>query len=177
MLAGLTAAQAAFWSFVYYMGVTNPDVPLWWGAVGLTTSLAFAAALHARAQRTITELAVYDHGNSMRLRVSNLLGRPVLLDVPFRDFGPNPHPSLTSKNTPKYWSVKVAGRRGYFIVDRDGDIYDLWNFNRMLGYDVRSTAKAGEEHLIRIVGTEEEQEASAAESARKMSKPLPGQKK
>lgn len=55
----LNSVQALFWVGIYGAHFAVPElVPLWYGALGLTTSLAFGVAMHFRAVRTINELAI-----------------------------------------------------------------------------------------------------------------------
>ena len=54
----LNGVQWVFWVGIYGLHFFMPEIPLWWGAIGLATSTAFGIAMHFRAKRTINELAV-----------------------------------------------------------------------------------------------------------------------
>src|SRR5206468_1586684 len=69
----INTVQLAFWAFVYYLGWTNPNVPLWWGALGVVTTGFCYGALWARAHRTLQEIAMYADGQTFRFTTSDIL--------------------------------------------------------------------------------------------------------
>lgn len=137
--------QGVFWSGIYGAHFVAPEVvELWWGALGMAVTIGWQAMLYFRAQRTVNELAVYPGGLTYRLTVSTLFGRPVLLDVPLRQVGPNP----VAVSNGKFWIFKVQQQSLHYLLDRQkGTIYDLGSLNAFLGYDVADTVEGGHPKL------------------------------
>jgi len=149
----LNAAQSIFWTGIYALHFMHPEIPMWWGALGLGTALTFQAGLELRARRTLQEIAMYPDAQSLRFTVSNSLNRSLRFDVPFTSIGPNPRihaPAPTSKRSVAYWPIKVEGYPAFFVVDASGTIWDLITLNRIMTYDVRTTMRPGEKLNIYV---------------------------
>ena len=88
----------------------------------------------------------------------NILAAAAVLAV---TAGPNPKPKRDGSQ--RYWTFKVANRSGFFLMERDGGVvYDLFQLNRLLGYDVFDTVKKPEDINV---WAREKQEAAAKEVA------------
>ena len=140
-------AQASVWMGIYGISFVREEIPLWWGAFGLTMSIAFGGALAVRGGRVVTEVAMYPDQHTLRIRTHDWLGRTKLEDVPLALVGPNPNPVPKSGASAKFWSLKLPGHRGYHLLDAAGEVFDLAAMNRTLGYDVRTTVQELELHL------------------------------
>ena len=57
--------------------------------------------------------------------------------------GPNPVPSAAARTPPRYWTFKVSNQSGYFLLDRDGMVFDSYTLGKLLGYDIRDTSPPG----------------------------------
>lgn len=77
LLSGLNLAQSAWWAGVYGLSFLQPEVPLWWGAAGLTMGLALGFAIRVRAQRVVQEVAVYESGHLFRIQSATSFGKPL----------------------------------------------------------------------------------------------------
>jgi hypothetical protein len=100
-----------------------------------------------------------------RVSVATVFGRPILLDIPVRDVGPNP----AAVTNGKYWIFKVRGQHFHYLLDRQqGTIYDLRTLNTFLGYDVADTIELGKstlrtwENVQREESRQQEQTEAAA---------------
>lgn len=147
---GLNVVQAVVWSGIYVFSWIEPDVPTWWGALGVTVSIASAGIIWLRARRVLTEIAIYPDGQTFRLRSTSPFNKPVFQDVRLSQIGSNPDPRPKSGEAPKYFMLRVKETTGFYVLDIEGEVFDLRTLNRLLGYDVRSTIPASNPEALRL---------------------------